>query len=65
MDIPRDFKELTQQQLVEFARIGFDTFWDLVDRLKASKELNSTAQRIRKEVIEMQKVINKQNQELV
>lgn len=65
MDIPRDFNKLTQAQLIRLARAGFDTYWDLVDRLKVSEEFNSTTQRIRKEVVEMQKVINKQNQELV
>lgn len=64
MDIPRDFSELTHAQLVHFAKAGFDTYWDLVDRLKASKEINSTMQHISKDVIEMQKVINSQNQKV-
>lgn len=64
MDIPREFNKLTHSQLLHFAKAGFDTYWELVDRLQASKAVNSTMQRISKEVIEMQKVINKQNQEL-
>ena len=63
-NIPRDFNELTHQQLINFAKIGFDTYWDLVDRLKASREVNSTMQHISKDVIELQKPFNKQNQEL-
>lgn len=64
MDIPRDFSKLTHAQLLHFAKAGFDTYWDLVDKLKASKAINSTMQHISKDVIEMQKVINKQNQKL-
>lgn len=64
MDIPRDFSKLTHAQLIRFAKIGFDTYWDLVDKIKVNKGINSTIQYISKEVIEMQKVINKQNQEL-
>lgn len=64
MDIPRDFSKLTHAQLLHFAKAGFDTYWDLIDRLKASKEFNSTVQHINKDVIEVQKVINKQNQKI-
>lgn len=63
MDIPRDFDKLTQEQLMRFAKAGFDTYWDLVDRLKASMEINSTMQHIGKDAIVMQKIINKKNQE--
>ena len=62
MDIPRDFSKLTNAQLLHFAKSGFNTYWELVDRLKASKEINSTLQRIGQDMIEMQKVINEQNQ---
>lgn len=64
MDIPRDFSKLTYAQVIHFAKAGFDTYWNLVDRMKASKEINSIIQHISKDVIEMQKIINKQNQEL-
>lgn len=64
MAIPRDFSKLTHAQLLHFAKAGFDTYWELVDRMKASKEINSTMQHIGKDVIEMQKVINEQNQKL-
>ena len=64
MDIPRDFSKLTHAQLLHFAKAGFDTYWELVDRMKASKEINSTMQHIGKDVIEMQKIINKQNKKV-
>ena len=64
MDIPKDFNQLTHQQLMSFAKIGFDTYWDLVNRLKNNSELNSRLQHISKDVVEMQKIINRQNQEL-
>ena len=64
MDIPRDFSKLTHAQLLHFAKAGFDTYWELVDKMKASKEINSTMQHIGKDVIEMQKIINKQNQKV-
>lgn len=64
MDIPREFDKLTQAQIMHFAKAGFDTYWELVNKLQASKEINSTMQHISKDVIEMQKIINKQNQEL-
>ena len=64
MDIPRDFSKLTHAQLLHFAKAGFDTYWELVDRMKASNEINSTMQLIGKDVIEMQKVINEQNQKV-
>ena len=64
MDIPRDFSKLTHAQLLHFAKAGFDTYWELVDRMKARKEINSTTQRISQDVIEMQKIINKQNQKV-
>lgn len=64
MDIPREFDKLTHAQLMYFAKVGFDTYWDLIDRLKASKEINSTMQHISQDVIEMQKIINKQNQKI-
>ena len=64
MDIPRDFSKLTNAQLLHFAKAGFNTYWELVDRLKASKEINSTLQRIGQDMIEMQKVINEQNQKV-
>ena len=64
MDIPRDFSKLTRDQLLHFAKAGVDTYWELVDRMKASKEINSTMQRISQDVIEMQKIINKQNQKV-
>ena len=64
MDIPRDFSKLTHSQLLHFAKAGFDTYWGLVDTMKSSKEINSTMQHIGKDVIEMQKIINKQNQKV-
>ena len=64
VDIPRDFSKLTLAQLLHFAKAGFNTYWELVDRMKASKEINSTMQHIGKDVIEMQKIINKQNQKV-
>lgn len=64
MDIPRDFRKLNHAQLLHFAKAGFDTYWELVDKMKASKEINSTTQRISQDVIEMQKIINKQNQKV-
>ena len=64
MDIPRDFRRLNHAQLLHFAKAGFDTYWELVDKMKASKEINSTTQRIGQDMIEMQKIINKQNQKL-
>lgn len=64
MDIPREFSELSHEQLMRFAKVGFDAYWDLVDRLQSSKYINSTMQHISKDVIEMQKVINQQNREL-
>lgn len=64
MNIPREFDKLTHAQLMHFAKAGFDTYWDLVDMLQASNDINSTMQKISKDTIEMQKVINKQNQEL-
>ena len=64
MDIPREFSKLTHAQLMHFAKAGFETYWELVDRLKASKEINSTMQHISKDVVKMQKIINKQNQKI-
>lgn len=64
MDIPRDFRKLTHAQLLHFAKAGFEAYWELVDKLKASKEINSTLQRISQDMIEMQKVINEQNQKV-
>ncbi len=64
MEIPRDFNQLTLQQLKDFAKIGFDTYWDLIDNLSVNTDFNSVAQHIRKEVTNMQKIINKLNQEL-
>ena len=64
VDIPRDFSKLTLAQLLHFAKAGFNTYWELVGRMKASKEINSTMQHIGKDVIEMQKIINKQNQKV-
>lgn len=64
MDIPREFNKLTHAQLVYFARAGFDVYWDFVDSLMKGKELNSTIQHISKDVAEMQKIINKQNQKI-
>ena len=64
MDIPRDFSKLTHSQLLHFAKAGFNTYLELVDRLKASKEINYTLQRISQDMIEMQKVINEQNQKV-
>ena len=64
MDIPRDFSKLTHAQLLHFAKAGFDTYWELVDRMKAREEINSTMQHIGKDVIEMQKIINEQNQKV-
>lgn len=64
MEIPRDFNELTQQQLKDFARMGFNTYWDLIDNLSVNTDFSSVAQHISKEVTNMQKIINKQNQEL-
>ena len=65
MEIPRDFNQLTLQQLKDFAKIGFDTYWDLIDNLSVNTDLNSVAQHIKKEVSNMQKIINKQNQEII
>ena len=64
MDIPRDFSKLTHAQLLHFAKAGFDTYWELLDRMKASRAINSTMQRISQDVIEMQKIINEQNQKV-
>lgn len=64
MDIPKDFNQLTHQQLIDFAKVGFETYWDLMDRLRNNSELNSRLQHISQDVTEMQKVINRQNQEL-
>ena len=64
MDIPRDFRKLNHAQLLHFAKAGFDTYWELVDKMKASNEINSTMQRISQDVIEMQKIINEQNQKV-
>ena len=64
MDIQRDFSKLTNAQLLHFAKAGFDTYWELVDKMKASKEINSILQRVGKDMIEMQKVINEQNQKV-
>lgn len=64
MDIPRDFNKLTQEQLMRFAKMGFDSYWDLVDRLLKSKEVNSRFQHISNDIIEIQKTINKLNQKL-
>lgn len=65
MQIPRDFNQLTLQQLKDFAKIGFDTYWDLIDNLSINTDFNSVAQHISKEVANMQKIINKQNQEII
>ena len=64
MDIPKDFNQLTHQQLINFAKIGFDTYWDLVDRLRNNSELNSRLQHISIDVLKFQELINRQNQEL-
>lgn len=63
MDIPREFTQLSQSQLMQFAKAGFDAYWDLVDKIAKTKEINSTLQHISKDVSEMQKFINKQNQD--
>lgn len=65
MEIPRDFNQLTLQQLKDFAKIGFDTYWDLIDNLSVNTDFNSVAQHISKEVANMQKIINKQNQKII
>ena len=65
MEIPRDFNQLTLQQLKDFAKIGFDTYWDLIDNLSVNTDFNSVAQHIRREVTNMQKIINQQNQEII
>lgn len=65
MEIPRDFNQLTLQQLKELAKIGFDIYWDLIDNLSVNTDFNSVAQHIRKEITNMQKIINKQNQEII
>lgn len=64
MDIPRDFSKLTHAQLLHFAKAGFDTYWEVVNKMIASKEINSTMQRISQDVVEMQKIINEQNQKV-
>lgn len=64
MDIPRDFKKLTHAQLLHFAKAGFEAYWEVVNKTIASKQINSTMQRISQDVIEMQKIINKQNQKV-
>lgn len=63
-NIPRDFNELTHQQMIEFARMSFDAYWELFDRLAKNKELNSCSQHISQDVTEIQKLINKLNQEI-
>lgn len=65
MDIPKDFNQLTHQQIISFAKIGFDTYWDLVDRLRNNSELNSRMQHISKDVLKLQELINRQNQEII
>lgn len=64
MEIPRDFNQLTLQQLKDFAKIGFDTYWDLIDYLSINTNFNYVTQHLSKEVTNMQKIINQQNQEL-
>lgn len=64
MDIPRDFSKLTHAQLLHFAKAGFEYYWEVVNKIIVSKEINSTMQRISQDVIEMQKIINKQNQKV-
>ena len=64
MDIPRDFSKLTHAQLLHFAKAGFEAYWEVVNKMIASKEINSTMQHIGKDVIEMQKIINSQNQKV-
>lgn len=64
MDIPRDFRKLTHAQLLHFAKAGFEAYWEVVNKMIARKEINSTMQRISKDVIEMQKIINEQNQKV-
>lgn len=64
MDIPRDFRKLTHAQLLHFAKAGFEAYWEVVNKMIASEEINSTMQRISQDVIEMQKIINEQNQKV-
>ena len=64
MDIPRDFSKLTHAQLLHFAKAGFEAYWEVVNKMIANKEINSTMQRISQDVIEMQKIINEQNQKV-
>lgn len=64
MEIPRDFDKLSMQQLRQFAKITFDIYWDLVDRLQKSNSGNSLMQRISNDTSELQKTINKLNQNI-
>lgn len=65
MDIPREFAKLTQQQLVDFAKSGFETYWNIMDMLEHNDNFNSQMQHIGAEVENMQKLMHEQCQELV
>ena len=41
MDIPRDFRKLNHAQLLHFAKAGFEAYWEVVNKMIASKEINA------------------------
>lgn len=64
MPIPRKFEELSHDQLMHFAKIGFETYWNVVDSASSNEYFNQKKQEAGKEVTRIQELINKQNQEM-
>lgn len=65
MDIPREFAKLTQQQLVDFAKSGFEIYWNIRNMLEHNDNFNSQMKHTGAEVENMQKLMHEQCQELV
>lgn len=65
INVPRNFDDLSIQQLRYFAKISFDAYWDMIDRLQQSNSFCSLMQRISNDTIELQKTINKNNQKII
>lgn len=64
MPIPRKFEDLSHEQLMYFAKIGFETYWNVVDSASQNKYFNQKMQEATQDVTRIQELINKQNQEM-
>lgn len=45
--IPEKFEELTHEQIIEFSKVGFETYWEIVNnKVRCNNSFNSTMQRL-------------------